>query len=127
MNARLVIAIITSLIDEVIIIAIIVWILPRFDVRIPLWGIVLIAIAFVIYAIFSFIIATRILRKKPLAGQCDMIGTEGRVVTQLKPEGFVRIAGELWKSKAEKGPIEAGVDVLVIAQEGFRLVVRRKS
>ena len=127
MNARLIIAIITSLIDEVIIVAIIVWILPRFNIRIPLWGIVLIAIAFVIYAAFSFIIVTRVLRKRLLPGQCDMVGTAGRVVTPLNDEGFVRIEGELWKSRAEKSPIEAGVDVLVIAQEGFRLKVRRKS
>ena len=126
MNTRLIVAIVTSLIDEIIIIAIIVWVLPRFDIHIPLWGIVLIAIAFVTYAVGSFIVASRILRKKPLPGQCDMVGIEGKVVTRLNPEGFVRVQGELWKSRAEKGPLEPGTEISVIAQEGFRLIVRRK-
>jgi membrane-bound ClpP family serine protease len=126
MNVRLIIAIVTSLIDEVIILAIILFVLPIFDIHIPWWGIVLIVIAFLVYAVGTFIIGTRILKKKPLPGLTDMTGTEGKVVSPLTPKGFVRIESELWEAKAEKDPLEKGADVVVVSQNGLKLVVRRK-
>ncbi len=127
MNARLIIAIITSLIDEIVIIAIILWVLPLFGIHIPLWGLALIVVALVIYAVGTFIIGSRILRKKPLAGLTDMVGTEGRTATSLSPRGFIRVEGELWEARAESGSIDSGVDVTVIAQDGLKLVVRERK
>jgi membrane-bound ClpP family serine protease len=126
MNARLIIAIVSSLIDEVIIIAVVLWILPRFDIHIPLWGLVLLIIGFVIYAVGTFVIGSRILRKKPLSGFTNMTGIEGYVTTPLAPEGFVKIKGELWKAMAENGTIMAGTNIIVISQKGLELIVRRK-
>jgi membrane-bound ClpP family serine protease len=127
MNVRLIIAIITSLIDEVIILAIILFVLPHFNIHIPWWGIALIVIAFLVYAVGTFIIGTRILKKKPLPGFTDMIGTEGRVSSAINPKGYVKIEGELWEARSESGPIDKGADVVVIAQDGFKLVVRKKD
>jgi membrane-bound ClpP family serine protease len=121
MNSRLIVAIITSLIDEIIIIGVILWVLPRFDIRIPLWGLVLIVIAFVIYAVGAFIIGSRTLNKKPLPGLTSMIGSEGCAATPLAPKGFVRIKGELWEARAESSSIGSGIDITVISQEGLKL------
>jgi membrane-bound ClpP family serine protease len=36
----------------------------------------------------------------------------------------VKIEGEIWKARSQEGAIEAGVEVVVVAQEGLKLVVR---
>jgi len=126
MNTRLIIAIVTSLIDEVIIIAIVLWVLPRYNIHLPLWGLVLLIIGFVIYAVVTYMIGSRIMKKKPLPGFTNMIGFEGYVTTSLEPEGFVSIKGELWKARAESGTLVSGTSIIVVSQKGLELVVRRK-
>lgn len=126
MNVRLIIAILTSLIDEIIILAIILWVLPRFNINLPWWGLALVIIAFLVYAVTTFILGSRILRKKPVAGFTDMIGLTGRVASRLAPNGFIRVEGELWEAKAERGTINVGEEVTVVGQKGFKLIVRQK-
>jgi membrane-bound serine protease (ClpP class) len=126
MNTRLIIAVVTSLIDEVIIIAVVLWVLPLFDIHLPLWGLILLIIGFMIYAIMSFKIGSRILKKKPLPGMTSMVGIEGMVTTSLVPRGFIKIKGELWKARAESGTIISGTIITVISQEGLELVVQKK-
>jgi membrane protein implicated in regulation of membrane protease activity len=122
-KARLVIAIITNLLDEAIIVALIVFGLPRLGVHIPLWGTILICIGFLIYAVIFYRIGSTILGKKPLPGFSDMTGIEGKTTVRLAPKGFVKIESELWEAKAENGPIEAGARVIVVRQEGMKLIV----
>lgn len=124
-NGRLIIAILTSLLDEALIVFIILWGLPKLGVKIPLWGTILICAAFVVYAVVFYITGSRALIKHPVKGFTDMVGLEGKVVYTLAPHGTVKIAGELWNAKAENGEIEAGSSVEVISREGFKLIVRR--
>jgi membrane-bound ClpP family serine protease len=126
-NARLFVAIITSLIDEALIVAAIIWGLPKLGVAIPLWGIILICVLFVIYCVTFYLIGSQILRKKAIPGFTEMVGTEGRTVNRLAPKGYVKIASELWDAKAERGTINSGVDVIVVDQYGLKLVVRPKT
>jgi membrane-bound ClpP family serine protease len=126
-NARLIIAIVTNLLDEGIIVAFIIFGLPRLGVHIPLYGIIIIGVGFLVYAVGFYTIGTRILRKKPLPGFSDMIGTEGRAVNRLEPQGMVKIESELWDAKAETGKINAGTEVVVVDQYGLKLIVRPKN
>jgi membrane-bound ClpP family serine protease len=127
MNTRLVITLITSLIDELIIIAVVIWGLPHWGVHIPWWGTALLCVAFAAYAYWAFRLGSRILRKKPLAGFTDLIGMSGRAVDTLAPRGMVRINSELWEAKAEHGAIPAGHEVEVVSQDGMTLLVRPKE
>jgi membrane-bound ClpP family serine protease len=123
MNARLFIAIISNIIWELLIVAALLWGLPRVGLDIPPWGIVLIAIAFAIYSVFMYRLGIPILRKKALPGSTDMIGVHGKVARRLAPSGYIRIQGELWEAEAENGTIEAGVAIVVVSQKGLKLVV----
>lgn len=125
-NTRLILAVISSLLDEALIIAVILWVLPRAGINLPLWGIILIASGFIVYAVTVFQLGTRILKRKPVPGLTDMSGMEGRTVELLNPEGMVRIDGELWKARAADSAIEANKEIIVVAQEGLKLVVRQK-
>ena len=127
MNARLIMAIFTNLLYEAIIVALLIWGLPRLGIHIPLYGITLICLAFLIYAVVLFIIGSRTLRKKPLPGFTTMVGLEGQVVSRLAPDGILRIEGELWNARAENSTIEVGSEVIVVRQYGLKLAVRRKQ
>ncbi len=117
-------AILTSLLDELIILAIILWGLPRLGIEISKPWLVVIIVLVAVWAIVSFRVGTRALQRKPLAGLSSMVGMRGRVVRTLSPNGMVKIMGEIWGARAESGKIEVGADILVTAQEGLRLTVR---
>jgi membrane-bound ClpP family serine protease len=126
-NPRLIIAIITSLLDEAIVVALIVFGLPRLGVNIPTYGLILIGVSFIIYAVGFYIIGSRILRKKPMLGFTNMVGLEGRATTRLAPEGYISVKGELWQSRAETGTIKIGSNVIIVLQDSLKLVVRLKA
>jgi membrane-bound ClpP family serine protease len=126
-NGRFIIAVITSLIDEMLILGLILWGLPKFGVEIPLPITIVILTGFAIWAVTTYKLGTRILKKKPLAGLTDMTSVEGRVVKSLNPTGLIKIEGEIWNAQSKDGNIENGTDVIVISQDGFRLTVKRKE
>jgi len=127
MKTRLiVVTIITNTLYEVAIIAGGLWLLPRLGYRLPLWGIITAAVVFAAWAAFCFQIGLRTLKKKPLAGFTDMIGLEGVAAGRLNPEGYVKVAGELWRARAENETIPAGTRVEVTGQKELKLVVRAR-
>jgi membrane-bound serine protease (ClpP class) len=126
-NGRLIIAILTSLLDEALIVFVILWGLPKLGVHIPLYIIILICAAFLGYAAVFYRAGSRALIKRPVMGFTDQVGLEGKVVVRLNPGGTVKIAGELWNAKAERGEIEVGTRVEVIGQRGFKVIVRRRN
>jgi membrane-bound serine protease (ClpP class) len=84
-------------------------------------------VALAAYAITTYRMGSRALRRKPVVGLPDMVGSRGKTVSDLAPEGTVRIKGELWDSRAEGRRINSGVWVTVVGQEGLKLIVRREK
>lgn len=125
MKARLVLAIVSTLLGEAAIVVIVLWGLPRLGIHIPWWGLIVMMIAWGAYAIVTYRMGSRALRKKPIAGLLDMVGSEGKVVSSLVPEGLVRIKGELWIAKSASGRMDTGVEVTVVGQNGLKLIVRK--
>jgi membrane-bound serine protease (ClpP class) len=125
MTARLIIAIITTALEEAAIAVIVLWLLPKVDVRLPIFALVLIMLAWAGFAVFTYHLGSRALRRKPEGGLSDMLGTRGEVVRSLDPEGMIRIRGELWKAKSAGRKINAGEEVTVVGQKGLKLIVER--
>lgn len=126
-NTRLIIAILTSLLDEALIIFVIIWGLPRFGINLPIYFTILICVGFIFYAVIVYKVGSRALLKHPVKGFTDLVGLEGKVVLALNRKvGTVLISGELWEARSENGEIEAGVKVTVIRQQGFTLIVKRE-
>jgi membrane-bound serine protease (ClpP class) len=124
-NTRLIIAIVTTALEEAAIAVIVLWGLPKLGVNLSLAVLVVIMLAWLGFAVFTYRMGSRALRKKPEGGLSSMLGMRGEVVKRLDPEGMVRIKGELWKAKSAGRKIEAGEVVTVVGQEGLRLVVRK--
>jgi membrane-bound ClpP family serine protease len=127
MTTRLIIAIVTTLIEEAALVAIVLWGLPQVGVNLHVGVLIALMAALAAYAITTYRMGSRALKRKPVVGLPGMVGSRGRVVSDLAPEGTVRIKGELWESRAEGRRINAGADVTVVGQEGLKLVVRREK
>ena len=124
-TARLILAIVTTTLEEVAIYSIWRWLLPEFDIRLPVAALIGIMVAWGVFSVSLFILTSRILKKQVPVGLPSMIGTRGRVATNLSPEGMVRIKGELWVATSPKGDIVAGDEVEVTGEDGLRLVVSK--
>jgi membrane-bound serine protease (ClpP class) len=126
-SARLIIAIITTAFEEAAIAVVILWLLPKIDVHLPLAVLIILMLAWAGFAVFSYRMGSRALKRKPEGGLSDMLGTRGEVVKRLDPEGMVRIKGELWKAKSAGRKIESGEEVTVVGQKGLKLIVEREG
>ncbi len=126
-NGRLIIAVLTSLLDEALIVFGILWGFPRLGIAIPLWGTILICAGFLTYAVVFYRAGSRALIRKPIKGFTDQIGMEGKTITSLRPKGTVMISGELWDALAENGEIGSGIRVEVVRQKRMKVIVRAFS
>jgi len=127
MTTRLIVAIITTLIEEAALAAIVLWGLPALGVNLHIGVLIALMAALAAYAIITYRMGSRALKRKPVVGLPGMVGSRGKTVSDLAPEGTVRIKGELWESRAEGRKINAGVRVTVVGQEGLKLIVRREK
>jgi membrane-bound ClpP family serine protease len=127
MNLRLILAILSSLLEEVALVAVVLWGLPKLGINIPLAGLITLVLALAAYDVITYRLGSRALKKKPVAGLTDMVGSRGKVVSPLDPEGLVRIKGELWQCRAVDRRIDAGEEVFVVAQDGLKLMVRTEK
>jgi membrane-bound ClpP family serine protease len=127
MTGRLIIAIVTTLIEEAALAVVVLWGLPLLGINLHIGVLIGLMAALAAYAITTYRLGSRALKRKPVVGLPDMVGARGKTVSDLAPEGTVMIKGELWESKAEGRRINAGVKVTVVGQEGLKLVVRRQK
>jgi membrane protein implicated in regulation of membrane protease activity len=90
----------------------------------PLWGLVAVTVAAVveIAEFFFWIWLSR--RRGVQAGAEALVGKTARVVAPCRPEGRVRVEGELWRARCEDGADE-GESVRVLSVEGLTLEVAR--
>jgi membrane-bound serine protease (ClpP class) len=126
-TARLILAILSTLLEEAAVVVVVLWGLPKLGIRIPLAGLIALMAALAAYAVITYRMGSRALGRKTVAGLTDMVGSKGKVVTPLDLEGLVRIKGELWKSKSVDRGIDAGEEVIVVKQDGLKLIVRRNK
>ena len=123
-NTLLIWKIFTSLLEQAVLVAVVLWGLPLIDINLPLWVLAPASVVLQAYNVFSYRKSIHALRAQPIAGMSNMIGTQGETVSTLTPEGFVRIRGELWAATAINGNIINGRSVTVVEQSGLKLVVR---
>ncbi len=127
MTPRLILAIVSNLLEEATIVVIVLWGLPRLGIRLPLVVLIVLMVLWLAISVIIYQAGSRALKKKQLIGLTDMVGTQGKVVKPLAPEGMVKIKGELWLAKSASGEMKLGVEVLVVGQNGLKLVVRASS
>lgn len=130
-KTRLIIAIISTILEEVAVALIIIWGLPKIGLNIPIYVLVLLLIlilaVWTYYSIYTYKKGTKALKTGNVPGMSSMIGTSGTVVSQLNPNGFVMIRGELWSATSISGEIQTDQEVIVTGQKRLKLEVRKKT
>ena len=124
-TARLILAIVSTVLEEVAIVVIWRWLLPEFGIELPLAVLIAVMVAWAVFGTALFVFTTRTLKKQAVVGLPTMIGSKGKVASSLAPEGLVRIKGELWGATSAEGNVDAGEQVEVVGEDGLKLVVRR--
>jgi membrane-bound ClpP family serine protease len=112
-------AIILSLLDEAIILAIAIIVLLQLKIDIPLWAIIVAAFLFFAVTFFAYLA----IRKSPQLGFENMVGLRGITVEPVGRKGTIRINGGLWYARSRGENIMVGVEVLVVEQIGLKLTV----
>lgn len=119
--------VLASLIDDVIVLALIFLGLWQFHVKIT-W--VLILIIALVMAAFVFIMHKAVvpsLMRRKITGTEGMIGMTGIVTEALSPEGTVKVKDEYWKARSVGGDIVTGEEIEVTGITGLVLEVRKKT
>jgi len=116
-------SIITTLLEEIALAAIVLWLLPVFGIVIPLWALALMMIAWGTYSYVSYRLCKKALDKKVTSPGEAMIGCQGQAKTCLDPDGIVQVQGELWKATTADSIIQSGEDVVVQGISGLTVFV----
>jgi membrane-bound ClpP family serine protease len=124
MTGRLIIAVVSTVLEEVVLVSITLWVLPEVGIYIPVWGLIAIMVVWAANAVFFYRIGSRALRRKPVSGLGSVVGERGKVVSALAPDGVVKIGNELWEARAAGGKLEIGEEVTVVEQDGLKLMVQ---
>jgi membrane protein implicated in regulation of membrane protease activity len=120
-------AVLSSILEEILLAAVVLWLLPHFNVNIPLWGLAILMIALAVYSGVMYRVGRQTFFIRPKVAAENIIGSEGTVTKPLAPEGYVKVQGVLWKAICNELDLGVGDEVEVIGMEGLRLVVKPKK
>lgn len=124
MRGRLIAAVLSTLAEEAATLLLALWVLPMFGIRIPLPVTGLIMAGWLAWSVVVYRKGSAALLRRPVR-LTDMSGASGVVVEALKPDGIIKVEGELWNARSMSSEIEEGARVVVVRQEGLRLLVQR--
>ncbi len=127
MSARLIWAIVSILLEEAALVAIVLIGLPEWGIEVPLGVLIAVMVSWAVLAVIFYRMGSQALRRKPVVGLLTMVGGKGKVVSPLDPEGVIRINGELWRAKSAVHKIDVGEEVIVQRQDGTKLIVTRSG
>ena len=122
-KAYIIFNIATGLLKGAVLLSIVFWLLPLWGINIPIWGLALIIIAFLAYEIVTFKLGRRALERKPVIWSQAIVGRCGKATTDLKPDGYVRVDGELWRAYSDDTSINEGDDIVVVEMNKLTLRV----
>jgi len=123
-TARLIYAIVSILLEEAAIVVIALLGLPQLGIEIPFGVLIAVMVVFAILSVLLYQAGSRALRRKPVALSI-MTGSKGKVVNALAPIGLIKIKDELWEAESVSDKIGIGKEVIVVGQDGLKLLVRK--
>ncbi len=90
----------------------------------PSWGMIIPVVAFAAIATMLIVgMAVRAMRRQPMTGSEELVGSIGVAKTMLAPQGQLAIHGELWEAVSER-PLQPGEQAEVTRVEGLTLYVK---
>jgi membrane protein implicated in regulation of membrane protease activity len=120
-------AILGWMLEEAILVAVVLWLLPLFNINIPLWVLAILMVALAIYSYIMYRVGRSTFLIGPRVAAEAIIGNDGKVTKRLAPEGYVKVQGVLWKATCIESELEVGDEIVVVNIEGLRLIVSPKE
>jgi membrane-bound serine protease (ClpP class) len=78
-----------------------------------------------LFFLFAIGMGIRAQRLTPSTGQEGLVGEVGEALTDLRPDGQVRVHGEIWRAVTSGPPVARGTRVVVEAVENLSVRVRQ--
>jgi membrane protein implicated in regulation of membrane protease activity len=119
-------AILGWMLEEAILVAAVLWLLPQFNVNLPLWLLAILMAALAVYSYTMYRVGRSTFLIRPKVAAETVIGNGGKVTKRLAPEGYVKVQGVLWKATCVESELEVDDEVVVVGIEGLRLIVSPK-
>ena len=127
MAGRLILAIFSTLVEEAAVVAIVLWGLPQLGIYISRAGLIAIMVAWAGFSVAIYRMGSRALKRKPVTGLPEMIGSKAKAVNPLAPNGTVKIKNELWDAVSVGETVDTGEEVTVVGQDSLKLIVRKSG
>jgi membrane-bound serine protease (ClpP class) len=90
------------------------------------WQVILVTVIFTTaFFLFAIGFGIKAQLRKPTTGIEGLIGEVGEALSDLSPEGQVRVHGELWNAESLDGPIVTRTKIKVTGIENLKLKVRK--
>lgn len=118
-----VLAVVSSILEQGVLVAVVLWLLPRFGISIPLWALVVMMIALGLYGYVGYRLGRAALERKPMMASEAMLGSQCTVMTPLAPRGYVKVGSEMWRASSRGLVIEKGQEVVIVGMEELTLLV----
>ncbi|MBE0481314.1 MAG: NfeD family protein [Dehalococcoidia bacterium] len=115
--------IVTTLIEEGVLAAVVLLVLPRFGLDLPLWLLIVLMAAWAVHSCIMYRLGAKAIARKPAVGAETLLGARGKTTTPLTPEGYLRIGSELWRARSTAGNIDEGCEVIIREISGLTLHV----
>lgn len=116
-------AVVSSIVEQGVLVAVVLWLLPRFGINIPLWALVVMVIALGVYGYVGYRLGRSALERKPMMASEAMLGSQCTVMTPLAPRGYVKVGSEMWRASSRGLVIEKGQEVVIVGIEDLTLLV----
>ncbi len=100
---------------------------PRPQLAVSAWVISPVAVLTLGFVVFMVRSAWLAHRRPSISGKAGMIGLSGKVSEALNPAGQVLVHGEVWSALAVDPPVKVGQEIEVVAIEGLKLTVKKRS
>jgi membrane protein implicated in regulation of membrane protease activity len=90
------------------------------------WNAVGFGVCFILFVGEIFFWNSKVRGRRPQVGAQTLIGQRAIAVSDLRPDGQVRVVGEIWHARCEGGA-DQGETLVVTARDGLSLVVERTT
>ena len=98
---------------------------PSMTLHLPLTIILAVSLTTAAFFIFAVGMALRAQQKKVTTGKEGIIGEIGLAVTDIEPEGRVKIHGEYWNAQSNES-IKQNEKIKVIDVDGLKLIIKKQ-
>lgn len=101
---------------------------PGFDVLQVSWEVILLfVILTVLFFTFAIGLGIKAQRKKPATGQEGLLNEIGEAITELEPNGRIKVHGEIWNAESIDGKISKGGKIIITGISNLKLQIKKKD